>query len=155
MKYNADGSFKELSDREAVHTVRRWIIGIVILLLILPVAGWGLGVALSGPKGRGEQIKQINGANNRTFAQELFQQLIADIRAYDTQIGIQQNALNAHTTQDAEKNRLAQVVAGIQTQCVSTVQQYNAEARKISHERWRDSTLPEQIDTVDPNYDCK
>lgn len=155
MRYDEKGNLKPMSDRQVVATARRWTIIAFIALVVLSVGGWWLGVALSGPKGRGQQIKDINKANNRTFAQEQFHELLADIRAYDAQIGIQQAALNNHPTQDGERSRLAQVVAGIQTQCVSTVEQYNAEARKISREKFRDSDLPEQVDTQDPNYDCK
>lgn len=156
MRYDEEGNFKGYeSDREMVHTARKWVIIGVLGLLVLSVGGWFVGVAISGPKGRGEQIKQINGANNRTFSQELFVQLLADIRAYDTQVTIQQKALDSHKAQDAEKDRLAQVVAGLETQCVSTVQQYNAEANKISHRQFKDANLPEQVDTMDPNYDCK
>jgi hypothetical protein len=155
MRYDEKGNIQPMSDREAVRATRRWIIGGVVGLLLLSAGGWALGVALSGPHGRGEQIKQINRAENRTFAQEQFHQLLQDIKGYDQQIGVQQAALEAHTAQDGERDRLAQVVAGLKTQCISTTQQYNAEAQKISKRQFLDAGLPEQINSSDPETDCK
>jgi hypothetical protein len=155
MRYDENGAILPMSDREAVRTSRRWIILGVLGVLLLSAGGWALGVALSGPHGRGEQIKQINRADNRTFAQEQYHQLLQDIKGYDQQIGVQQATLVAHQAQDAEHDRLAQVVAGLKTQCISTSQQYNAEAQKISKRQFLDAGLPEQINSSDPETDCK
>lgn len=155
MRYDDKGNVLPMSDREAMRTTRRWVVFAVLGLLLLSAGGWALGVALSGPHGRGEQIKQINRADNRTFAQEQYHQLLQDIRGYDQQIAVQRAALDAHTAQDAEHDRLAQVVAGLKTQCISTTQQYNAEAQKISKRQFLDAGLPEQINSSDPETDCK
>jgi hypothetical protein len=52
--------------------VGRWVaagIGAIVLLVAIGWGIWALGVATSGIHGRGEQIKQVNKATNRTFAQ--------------------------------------------------------------------------------------
>lgn len=153
--YNKEGNLRDMTDREAVHTVWKWIVAGVIGATVLGAAIWGIGVATSGVHGRGEQIKKINRADNRTFAQEQFVQLLQDIKAYDQQISVQQQALDAHSAQDAEHDRLAQVVAGLKTQCISTRNQYDAEAQKISKERFKDASLPDRVDEQDPSTDCK
>lgn len=135
-----------------------WRIGLVVLIILgISAAAWGISVAVSGPKGRGDQIKQINKASNRTFSQEQFHQLINDIKGYDQQIAVQVEALEAHPTQDEERNRLFAVVTGLRNQCISTRQQYDAEARKISREKFRDADLPEQIGNYQPQseVDCR
>lgn len=153
--YDKSGNFREMTDREAVHTIWKWIGAGIIGVALLSAAIWGIGVATSGPAGRGEQIKKINRADNRTFSQEHFHDLLNDIKAYDQQIGVQQAALDAHTAQDAEHDRLAQVVAGIKNQCISTRQQYDADALKISVGAFRDADMPYSIDQQDPTTDCK
>lgn len=155
MKFDEKGRWIEPTDQQAWSAGKKWLIFGFIGVLLLSVGGWALGVALSGPAGRGEQIKQINRAENRTFAQEQFVQLLNDVKAYDQQIGVQQAALDAHQAAGTERDRLAQVVAGLKTQCISTTQQYNAEAGKISKRQFLEANLPEQINSSDPETDCK
>jgi hypothetical protein len=155
VKFDERGNYVPMSDQEAYSTGKKWMIVGGIIAVLLPFAVWGLSVAFSGPAGRGKQIRQINDANNRTFAQEEFPQLYQDIKAYDQQISVQQAALDAHKAQDGEHDRLAQVVAGIKSQCISTTQQYNAEAQKISKRQFIEHGLPDQIDSMDPATDCK
>lgn len=123
MKFDEKGRLIAPTDKEAWSSAKKWAVFGSIGVLLLSVGGWGLGVALSGPHGRGEQIKQINRAENRTFAQEQYVQLLQDIKGYDQQIAVQQAALDAHQAAGNERDRLAQVVAGLKTQCISTTQQ--------------------------------
>jgi hypothetical protein len=155
VRFDEKGRFIEPTDKEAWSAAKKWLVFGVLGVLLLSAGSWALGVALSGPHGRGEQIKQINRADNRTFAQEQYHQLLQDIKGYDQQVAVQQAALDAHKAQDAEHDRLAQVVAGLKTQCISTTQQYNAEAQKISKRQFLDAGLPDQIDESDPATDCK
>lgn len=131
-----------------------WLIGIVVVIGLVGAAIWGIGVATSDVAGKGNQKRQINSADNRTFAQEQFRELYEDIQAYDQQISTTQQAAVAETD-PTEKSRLNSVVLGVTNQCISTVKQYNAEATKVSKERFRDADLPDRIDTLDPKFDCK
>ena len=145
----------EIQHKKLFGIAAGWYIGIVVLVGVVGAAVWGISVVTSDTRGRGNQIKQINKAENRTFSQEQYHQLYEDIKGYDQQVAVQQAALDAHSAQDAEKDRLAQVVAGLKTQCISTRQQYNAEAQKISKRQFLDAGLPDRIDEQDPATDCK
>lgn len=155
MRFDEQGQSIPMTDRQIYDHTRRWLLIGAVILVVAPLLAWGGSVAFSDIWGRGEAHKQINRPDNRIFAQEEFHQLLNDIAAYDQQIGIQQAVLGAHLAQDGEHDRLAQVVAGIRAQCVSTRAQYDAEAQKISKARFRDAGLPDHIDETDPATDCR
>jgi hypothetical protein len=131
-----------------------WLVGILVVCAVIGAAVWGIGVATSDVAGRGNQRRAINSSDNRTFAQEQFEELFNDVKTYDAQISTSAAAAAAET-EPTEKSRLNQVTLGVTNQCISTVQQYNAEARKVSKERFRAADLPAQIDDLDPSTDCK
>ena len=154
-RFDEKGSYIEPTDKQIWRAGKTWAIVGVAAVILIPFAVWGLSVLFSDPAGRGNQIKQINRAENRTFAQEQFQQLLNDIKAYDQQIAVAGKAVDEHPTQDTERERLSQVYFGLQNQCINVSAQYNAEAQKISKEKFRDADLPERIDGTDPATDCK
>lgn len=153
-KFDDKGQWIEPTDQQVYRGARRWVIVAVAALVLLPAIAWGLSVLFSDVAGKGNQKKQINRAENRTFAQEMFRELYEDIQSYDTQITTTMAAAAAETD-PAEKSRLNSVVLGVRNQCIATVRQYDAEAQKVSKERFRDADLPESIDTTDPSFDCK
>lgn len=142
-------------DRRQANSIIRfgigwWIILITIVLLI-GAAIWGIGVAVSGPKGQGDAIRQNNSAENWTAKQALFEDLYADIEASDRKIDAAAQALKA----DPEDKTLQANYSGIVNHCISVVGNYNAEARKFLSEDWRSIDLPDQISNNDPSTDCK
>jgi len=145
------------SDGDRVYWGRVIALALVVMaaLGLLSAGIWYIGVRTSNVHGRGEQTKQINTAENRTFAQEHFHQLYQDILGYDRQVDVQAAALRLHPLRDAEHDRLAAVLSGLKNQCIQTSQTYNAEASKISQRRFRDADLPDHIDAQNPATDCK
>ena len=131
-----------------------YVIGIVLVLMLSTWAflalGFGLRVATAGIVGRGKAHIQIESANNRIEKQELFETLHADIRKYDDQIQVA-----AQTFSDYPTERHQQNLQGLKLICIDTTEEYNAEARKVSSQQFRDSELPYQIDSFDIDYDCK
>jgi len=133
-----------------------WRVGVAVLATIVVVSilgaiGWGIGVLLSDPAGKGNAIKQKNTANNRIQAQELFEQSYADIKAADKKVKIAKEALAT----DPADPTLRTNYTGVLQFCVSAVEDYNADARKYSLEDFRSSDLPYQIDEFDLATDCK
>jgi hypothetical protein len=159
--------YDETTDR--IYAGRIALMGVLVVLAasLIGALVWGIGVATSGIHGRGEQIKQINRADNRTFAQEQFQQLYNDVKTYDTQITTAQTQADAFRKANEgkkdnaigsiaqEQSRLDAVVTGLKNQCVSTRNNYTAEAQKVSKERFRDADLPWELTDADTATDCK
>ena len=125
-------------------------IAVALLVALLGLAGWGVKVALSDVKGRGDQIVQKNSGTNRIAAQERFEQLYAEIKAADQKLDVYAAAVKADPTYVTRQN-----FTGAQTYCLSVVADYNAEARKYTARDFRAIDLPEQIDTFNPTTDCK
>lgn len=132
-------------------------IGAVVLVIVLAIGGFFIEqwwTRTTAPiKGRTNQISSINGAENRTFQQEHFETLYGDIKGYVQQIHIQQQALN-QSAPGPERDHALVILTGLRDQCVSTVQQYNADANKISADDFRTADVPYQIDQSDPTTDC-
>ena len=146
--------WNEKEQRPNYWTTAFWTAFIVVAILgfwlALASAVWGLKVATAGIYGRGEAHRQIESGNNRIEKQELFEGLYADIRAYDDQIQV---AAETNTKSPTERN--AQNLQGLKLVCIDATNDYNAEARKVSSEQFRASDLPPQIDSFDPDFDCK
>ena len=144
-----DGSF-----RFHPFTTLAWIVGtgLVLLLLWVLFAGliFGFNVATAGIVGQGKVHIRIQSANNRIEKQELFETLYQDIQQYDNRIQV---AAQTYATSPTERN--LQNLQGLKQICIDTTGSYNAEARKISSEQFRDSELPYQIDSLNPLFDCK
>lgn len=133
------------------------VIAVIAVWLVIAVSVWGWGVATAGIYGRGEAHKQIESATNRIEKQQLFEQDIADVNkfveqirsyaptvsSYATQIaGQPDDAIGSHST---ELSRRQQNLAAMKLQCINTVENYNAEARKVSSEQFRAADLPEHL----------
>jgi hypothetical protein len=139
-------------------TTIAWVMGLGLLFLAIWVlfAGliFGFRVATAGIVGKGEAEIRIESANNRIEKQELFEILYADVRAYDDQINVTFDTLSS-VTDDEDIDFYRQILNGQKNQCIDATNQYNAEARKISSEQFRDSELPYQIDSLNPDFDCE
>jgi len=128
-----------------------WVIAIVLIVLLLGAAIWGITVAVSGPKGVGDAVIKKNSAENWTAAQARFEDLYADIQASDRKIEVARNAV---ATSPDDKTA-QQTLQGVQSACISFVGEYNAEARKFLSQDFRSADLPAQIDNHDSTTDCK
>ena len=149
--------------------VKLMICAFVAVVLIAPVTIWGVSVATSDAKGKGNVELERNSAENRIRAQAYFEQSFEDVQKFDTQIGDAQRAydnfvadnpkpsaedLVAVQIYSQQLNSRQVTLTGLQQQCQNTVANYDAEARKTLAAEWRSNELPYQIDSS-PETDCK
>jgi hypothetical protein len=150
--------------------VKITIAAFVAVLLIAPVAIWGVRVATSDTRGAGNVEIERNSAENRIRAQAFFEQSYEDVKKFEVQIGDAQKAYDDFiattpkpTADDVvaaqlygqRLSGLQTTLTGLQQQCQNTVADYNAEARKTLAAEWRSDELPYQIDASSPATDCK
>jgi hypothetical protein len=169
LKYNADGSLADMTDKEVVDTTKRWgmwafIIG-VVLAVVIPAAVWGISVATSNTAGRGNAVKLKNNASNRTQAQALFHTRFEGIKALDQKLTDAQGQLDAFnkahpnvgngTAFDPlleQQSNFQRSVTGAQQQCRNAVADYNASTETFTLRDFKDSDLPFKIDGGDPVF---
>lgn len=113
------------------------------------LATWGIRVAISDVKGRGDSQVQVNDGRNRLAQQAYFEQTYADIRASD-------RTLDAFAADKAAKVDGADVrYTGAVAYCLRLTGDYNAAALKQIAAKFRGAGLPAQIDPLDATTDCK
>lgn len=128
-----------------------WIIGIIVLVLAIGAGIWGLRVATAPIKGAGDQEIIVNDGRNRINSQEWFESQYGQILTADRNLDEAAKNLVAHPDDPFYQTNYT----GLKNRCVEMVNNYNAEARKVSRGDWRDPRLPEHIGTNDPTTDCK
>jgi hypothetical protein len=109
---------------------------------LLGAIGWGISVALSGPKGAGDVHRQNQGAQNRIYAQAHFQDLYGDIQSYKVQI----NQAAKDKAEHPGDSYYATTYTGLFNTCVSAVNQYNADTGKALFTDWKSVNLPDHLD---------
>jgi FtsZ-interacting cell division protein ZipA len=144
--------------RDANYAARRtapsliaWVLGVIVLVALLVGGIWGIKVATSGAKGAGDQTRQVNSGTNRIGAQEHFESLFGEIKAYDQQL----DQAAADKAANPGDRYFAINYSGLVKQCIDARNQYDADANKVTQAKWRDPNLPYQIDATDPTTDCK
>lgn len=128
-----------------------WIIVFVVMAAVLTGIGWGIKVATSDVKGAGDATVKINSGENRIASQEAFEELYTKIQAYDKNLDQAARDKAEHPGDDF----FATNYSGIVKMCNDAVQQYNADARKVSRAKWLTKDLPFEIDQGDIRFDCK
>lgn len=134
-------------------TTKAIAVGLLAVLGIFVIGAviWGVGVAVSGPKGQGDAIKTKNSSANWTAAQARFEDLYAGIQSADKKA---ENAA-AVLAKSPQDKTYQQTYSGIVSGCTDLVAQYNAESRKFLAADFKAADLPYQIDQSDPAFDCK
>lgn len=127
-----------------------WSFTTVIAVIVIMVAVFALTVLWAPWKGKSEAFKQQQSANNRIFAQAYFQDQYNEILAADKKIDVFADAVKRDPTQINKTNLTGQIAY-----CVDAVADYNAEARKYLAKDFRDVDLPEHIDDLNSETDCK
>lgn len=122
----------------------------VLALALCGGIGWGIKVLASDVKGAGDATIKINSGDNRIQSQELFEQLYAAVLKHDKNLDVMAEAVRLDPSSFNKTN-----YTGTKAACNNAVEDYNAEARKISSEKWKADDLPHQIDTTAPETDCK
>lgn len=128
-----------------------WVAAVVAFVALIAATGWVLSVVLAEPKGAGDAHRRIHEGDNRIAQQELFEELYANVRSYDARLGPAKRLMDDHPGDDFHASNYQ----GLVQVCLDAVEEYNAQARKISAAKWRSDDLPYQIDPKDPKTDCK
>lgn len=144
---------------------RRWkwlFVAVVILAIAGPLIGWAVAVAVAPAKGAGDVRRDVNTSTNRIDKQELFEQRIADVRSLDQRAGLalgDYQSAGCKTPAQALPGDEGQALTtcqklygnytGARNRCVEVLNNYNADARKISAARFRAADLPASL--PDPN----
>lgn len=152
-----DGRYDEFSEKPtrttAKWTARAWVIVGLVLVLALATGAviWGLQVATSDVKGRGDAEIIKNEARNRIRAQEGFEKLYQDVIAADKNINVTAESLKL----DPASVKLKTELGGQKQFCNDLVGRYNAKARSFTQEDFRAADLPPELTGSDPALDCK
>lgn len=128
-----------------------WVAVVIVAAVVFTAAIWAFKVATSDVKGAGDTKRKTNSAENRIAAQEHFQALFNQIKAYDQQL----DQAAADKRDNPGDRYFAINYSGLVKQCIDARNQYNADANKITQAKWLDSGLPYQIDISTPETDCK
>lgn len=118
---------------------------------VVGIGIWAFKVVTSDIKGEGDAKRQINSADNRINSQEHFHSLMADILRSDKNLDQAYIDKKEHPGDTFHETNYS----GLLKHCNEVVAQYNADAQKISKNKWIDPNLPQQIDSTDPTTDCK
>lgn len=147
---------QENPDKLVLSGFWRIVLGFAAVVAVCGVIGgavWGVKVLTSDVRGAGEQVRKINDADNRINSQQWFHDQLAQVRAADGKLdGAYVNMQAGIGTRD--ENILRTTYTGLLDRCIEMREQYDAEAKKVTRERWRDASLPESIDKSDPQTDC-
>lgn len=133
-----------------------WRLGVVVICVVLfflagGVLLWAFGVFTSDIKGQGDAEKTKNSATNRIAAQERFEDLYQDILASDRKLDPAYAAMKAAPDSQVKLTEYT----GLVNYCIDVVADYNAEARKFTAEEFRSVDLPQVIDSLAIETDCK
>lgn len=128
-----------------------WLIAAIVFFGLIGIGTWGFKVATADVKGQGDAHRQISSADNRLFAQGNFNDLYQEILASDWKLDHAAADKAAHPG-DSFYNT---AYTGLAAHCRDAVAQYNAAARKITQQRFRDEDLPSEISNADPKTDCQ
>lgn len=112
---------------------------------------WGFKVATSDIKGSGDATRQINSADNRIASQEHFHSLMGEILKTDRNL----DQAAKDKAENPGDDFFATNYSGLVKHCNDVVEQYNADAQKVSKSKWLDPNLPQIINNSDPTTDCK
>ena len=137
--------------RGASWRVALWVLGVVVFAGLITAGIWAVKVATSDVRGTGDTVSKVNSRDNRIFAQEHFFTLYNALLAYDQQL----DQAAADKAEHPGDQFYATNYSGMVKTCIDARNQYNADANKVTQAKWRDASLPFQIDETDPKTDCK
>lgn len=158
MRYDSEGNFAPMSDREAVHSAWKWGVFALLALILIPLVIWLVSAAFAPTTAKINERRQVNTATNRIFQKNHFFDLWSDVKSQTAQIKIDQQAADAHRSSTAgqqdpigaiasEQARLDAVVQGVKGQCMSNLNQYNVDVQKDTGGQFRQEQSPEHLPT--------
>jgi len=136
--------------RGASWRIALWVVGVLVLAGLITGGIWVVKVSTSDLRGAGDTVAKVNSRDNRIFAQEHFFTLYNQLLAYDQQL----DQAAADKAEHPGDQYYATNYSGMVKICIDARNQYNADANKVTQAKWRDATLPFQIDQLDPKTDC-
>ncbi|MEI7818663.1 MAG: hypothetical protein WCI47_00940 [bacterium] len=163
---NTDDRKKVVSD--TIWGMSRGVFAIVAIIIVAAVIGsvsWGISVATSDVKGRGDAVVQKNSAVNRIEAQAQFEQNFADVKKFTLQLRDAHTAVadfnTAHpnvgngTAYDplAEQlGNLQRTETGLRQQCLRVQTNYEAATRQYTSADFKAVDLPFRFDPSDSAF---
>lgn len=128
-----------------------WVVVVIVVVGVIGGVVWGIRVATSDVRGRGDAVAKVNAADNRLFAQGNFHDLYNEVIAADQKLDQAAADVATHPGDSWWQSNYT----GLLNHCIDTRNQYNADANKISQAKFRDEQLPYQLDPDDPRLNCK
>lgn len=119
------------------------VLAAIIAVALIWWAGWAISVATSGPKGQGDATKINNSAANWTEKQAKFEKLYATVQTEKELVALHKEL----TAANPEDKTQRQTLAGIQSACIASVNDYNAESEKVLSRDWKSPDLPHTLTT--------
>lgn len=132
-----ENAYVPRSQKGLFGNITAWIVAAFILAAVIAGAWWGISTALAPATGKAGAFRQQQSSQNRIFAQQTFEQESADYDGYLAKEKTYTGTLTA--TQQTELEGLRQV-------CITTAQNYNADARKYLLRDFRSFDLPLTLD---------
>lgn len=149
---------EEWRDVDSVSRSAGWRIGvwIVVGVVFMGLIGGGIywvKVATAPVKGWGDEQIIVNDGRNRVNAQEWFAGKYGFVKGQDAKLpGMRENL--AATKGTADESLWRSSLTGATNLCLQAIEEYNAEALKISRGQWRSPNLPFSLPDGD-STDCK
>lgn len=150
-QYRQDLRDANWAARRGALSILGWIVVVIVVVAVIGGVIWAVRVAMSGVKGAGDVTRKTNSGENRIAAQEHFEALYGQIKAYDQQL----DQAAADKKANPGDRFFATNYSGLVKQCIDARTQYNADANKVTQAKWLSSDLPYQIDASNPATDCK
>lgn len=122
----------------------------VVFFGALGIGIWKFRVETSDIKGAGDAQIEVNSGANRIAAQEKFVSLYNAIQKQDKDLDVLAATLASKPNEFNQTN-----YDSARMLCNAAVADYNALSNKVRAEKWRPESLPDQINTNDPRFDCK
>lgn len=150
-QYRQDIRDANYAARRAAPSLLIWVFAFIAVITIGGGIAWGVKVAFSGVKGAGDVRRQTNSGTNRIAAQEHFEALYGQIKAYDQQL----DQAAADKAANPGDRYFVVNYSGLVKQCIDARNQYDADANKVTQAQWLSADLPYQIDATAPETNCK
>lgn len=131
-----------------------WVGAVLAFFAVVGGVIWGVKVATSEVKGRGDATRITNDGRNQINSQEWFAGQHGQILAADQKLDQAKAELDAAIGKPAESFARTNYT-GLVNRCLDMVNAYNAETKKISRGKWLTPDLPYEINLNDPTTDCK
>lgn len=137
------------NDESGAGTAVLLVIGAIVGLIVLGLAGWGLTVWLSPMFGAGNAYKKTETADYRIANYEQFKTDCNAIVSLDAKIGVADEALSNGRKDHVGALRIQQLEGNVQAlmnQRIELATEYNANASMSkTKDKFRDAGLPEYI----------